>query len=139
MLSSPQGHGAGRARYLGVKVAVRIERGEETSPTWADVCELLKHVEKEHRCRVVIETAAGTGTRMSLSVDVVAKRVAVRSDWYTCRYVVGRWPTHRVRTMPALLHRMLWTLSDDMYDYDDLPILREAMPEATLPLPPSSD
>jgi hypothetical protein len=84
-----------------------------------------------------MEMAAGTGTRLSLSVDVVAKRVAGRSDWYTCRYVVGRWPTHRVRTMPALLIRMLWQLSDDMYDYDDLPIFRNEMPEAEVPLPPA--
>lgn len=127
----------GRARIMGVKMAFKAQPGEQESPTWADVIDLSKHVEKEHRCRVVIEMAAGTGTRPNLSVDVVAKRVAGRDDWYTCKYVIGRWPTHRCRTMPALLVQMLWKLSDDMYDYDDLPLLRSMMPEASIPPPPA--
>lgn len=127
----------GRARCSGVEMAFKAEKGEIDSPTWADVIELCKHLEKEHRCRVVIEMAAQTGTRSALSVDCVAKRVAGRSDWYTCRYEVGRWPTHNARTMPALLLRMLWRLSEGMYDYDDLPILRSSVPEEECPRPPS--
>lgn len=118
---------------------LRLEKGEIDSPTWADVIQLAQHLEKEHRCRVVIEMAAQTGTRPAMSVDVVAKRVAGRNDWYSCRYEVGRWPTHNAKTMPALLLRMLWRLSDAMYDYDDLPVLRAIMPEATLPPPPALD
>jgi hypothetical protein len=118
-------------------MALKTRLGEGDAPVWADVMELIRHIEKEHRCRVVVEMALGTGTRPVLSVDTVAKRVAGRSDWYTCKYEVGRWPTHLARTMPALLVRMLWRLDEAMYDYDDLPILREAMPEEECPRPPS--
>lgn len=118
---------------------VRIERDENKEPTWQNVAELLDYLQSEHRCRVVVETSLIPKGKGAISVDVVSRRVRGRSDWYTCRYVVGRWPSHRARTMPALLVQLLWQLSDAMHDYDDLPIFRDLMPEAILPPPPTSE
>jgi hypothetical protein len=118
-------------------MAVRMESGENTSPTWANVSEMMQEVEREHKCRVIVEMALIPKGKGAMSIDLVAKRVKDRSDWYTCRYVVGRWPTHRVKTMPALLVQLLWRLSEEMHDYDDLPIFRNMMPEAEIPPPPA--
>lgn len=114
-----------------------IEAGENTSPTWADVTDLITHLEQEHKCRIVVEMSRGSGKAPHLSVDCVAKRVRGRADWYTVQYTVGRWPSHSARTMPALLLRQLWQLSELLHNYDDLPLMRPLMPEAELPPPPA--
>jgi hypothetical protein len=97
----------------------------------------MQELERQFHCKIVIETALVPKGKGVLSVDVVAKRVRGRNDWYTVVYEVARWPTHGHKTMPSLLLRRLWELSNALHDYDDLPLLRSAMPEASLPRPPA--
>lgn len=110
-------------------------RGEHEGPTWRDVQDLLLHLGKEHKCLVDVRIVAGDWSPPYMEVTVTAKRANSPGDWYTCRYTVGRWPTHRAKTMPALLVELLWKLSDAMHDYDDLPMFRDQMPKAELPPP----
>ena len=111
------------------------DRGER-GPSWADVAELIHHVEKEFKCKVTWEMGVSAYAKLGLVGSVFASRAQGRNDWYVCQRLDLRWPTSSARTIPALLVLKLWKLSDAMHDYDELPILREAMPEATLPLPP---
>lgn len=115
----------------------RMERGENQEPTWANVAEMVAYVEREHRCKVTWEMGLSSYSKHGLVGSVFASRVQGRNSWYVCQRLDLRWPTSSAKTMPALLVRTLWRLCDVMVDYDELPILREGMPEATLPLPPA--
>jgi len=112
-------------------------RGEYEGPTWRDVLDLQLHLNKEHKCLTEVTFLGADRQPPWLEVTLTARRAAPDRSWYTCRYVVGRWPTHRAKTMPALLVELLWKLSDAMIDYDELPILRDLMPKAELPPPPA--
>jgi len=128
----------GRTRCGGLIMAGNHEDRNERGPSWADVAEMINYVEKEHRCKVTWEMGASMYGKRGLVGSVFASRVQGRNDWYVCQRLDLRWPTSCARTIPALLVQRLWKLSDAMHDYDELPMFREAMPEATLPLPPDS-
>jgi len=115
------------------------ERDENTSPTWGDVAEMIGYIEKEHRCKVTWEMGGSAYSKRALVGSVFASRAGGRSNWFVCQRLDLRWPTASAKTIPALLVRTLWRLSDAMHDYDELPIFRDRMPEATLPLPPARD
>lgn len=119
-------------------MAFRADRGEIDSPTWADVGELMQYVEKEHKCRVTWEWGTASTGKRGMAGNVLAYRVEGRNNWYVCQRLGLYWPTHSARTMPALLVQTLWRLCDAMVDYDELPIFRDKMPKAELPLPPIS-
>lgn len=115
----------------------KIERDENTEPTWANVAEMIAYVEKEYRCKVTWEMGASSFNKRGLTGSVFASRVEGRNNWFVCQRLDLRWPTSSARTMPAALVRTLWRLCDAMHDYDELPIFRDYMPEATLPPPPA--
>src|SRR5215207_9756253 len=110
----------------------------ERGPSWGDVVEMIAYVEREFKCKVTWEMGGSSYSKRGLVGSVFASRVEGRSSWYVCQRLDLRWPTSSARTIPALLVQRLWQLCDAMHDYDELPIFRERMPEATLPLPPPS-
>lgn len=111
----------------------------ELGPSWQDVIELVGYLEAQHKCRIVVEMGRQGGPKPYLAVDVIAKRAKGRNDWYTCCYRVGRYPSYNHKGLPGLLLHLLWGLDEAITDYDDLPLLRDYMPEAELPLPPASE
>lgn len=113
------------------------DSGEPKGPSWADVSELIQHIEKEHKCVIRVEMGAARSTRLGLVWDCVAQRANGRQNWYTICHVMRYWPTHQARTVPGLLVQTLWKLQEAIHDYDELPLLRP-MPEADLPLPPDA-
>lgn len=127
----------GRTRIMGQEMTPKPQPGEADSPTWADVGEMMRYVEREHKCRVTWEWGTATVGKRGMVGNVIAYRVEGRNNWYACQRLGLFWPTHSARTMPALLVSVLWRLCDAMHDYDELPIFRDQMPQATLPLPPT--
>lgn len=111
-----------------------IGKGEERGPTWGDVSTLLAHLEKEHNCQMRFTIGRKLVGKEGLVIDIEALRAKGRNDWYVCTHVIRYWPTHQARTMPGLLVQGLWALSEQVTEYDEMPLFR--MPEAELPLPP---
>lgn len=102
---------------------MRIDPGENTGPVWRNVHEMIRELEVDLLGRVVVELGAMLKTQGAMSVDVSFRRVRGRSDWYNVAYVVGRYPSHRAKTMPGMLVAMLWELRDLVLDYDARPIV----------------
>lgn len=112
-----------------------VPKGDERGPSWGDVATLIAHLEKDHNCQMRVVIGRKMVGKEGLVIDLEALRARGRNDWYVCTHLVRYWPTHQAKTMPGLLIQSLWTLSEQVTEYDDMPLFR--MPEAEVPLPPT--
>lgn len=116
---------------------MKTEPGENVGPVWRNVFEMVRELEVDLGGRVVIEMGAIVKSQGALSVDASFRRVRHRSDWYNVAYVVGRYPSHRAKTMPGMVVAMLWELRDLVLDFDARPIVAQSdWTEGLPPLPP---
>ncbi len=112
-------------------------KADDRGPSWADVGTLMEHLEAQHKCLTRVQFGRKLVGRPGLVLDVEALRAKGRNDWYVITHATRYWPTHQAKTMPGLLIQALWALSEQIYEYDDLPLYR-GQPEEELPLPPEA-